>query len=105
MTQDRLEFKDLFGDPGNYALRVRGHSLRENYIDDGDYVIIRKQDSAENGARVVAMIDDEVAVKRFHREKNRFSLEPVNGNMAPILVDDTEDVRILGVLVGVLRRY
>jgi len=102
--EDRLEFKDLFGHPENYALQVRGQSMIENHIDDGDYVIIRKQEIAENGERVVAMVDDEVTLKRFYREKNRIRLEPANGTMEPILLDSREDVRILGVLVGVMRK-
>lgn len=102
--EERLELQDLFGVRGTYALRVRGHSMIENLIDDGDYVIIRKQDTAENGERVVAMIDDEVTLKRFFKEKNRIRLEPANGNMSPIIVDDKDDVRILGVLVGVMRK-
>jgi repressor LexA len=102
--QDRLEVHDLFGGPNNYALRVRGQSMIENHIDDGDFVIIRKQETAENGERVVAMIHDEVTLKRFFRDKNHVRLEPANGTMKPIIVDATEDIRILGVLVGVMRK-
>ena len=101
---EHLDFKELFGDPNYYALRVRGQSMIENHIDDGDYVVIRKQEKAENGARVVAMVDDEVTLKRFYREKNRVRLEPANKGMAPIFVDSDEDLHILGVLVGVIRK-
>jgi repressor LexA len=101
---EHLDFKELFGDPNYYALRVRGQSMIENHIDDGDYVVIRKQEKAENGTRVVAMVDDEVTLKRFYREKNRVRLEPANKGMAPIFVDSDEDLRILGVLVGVIRK-
>ncbi len=102
--EDRLEFKELFGEPDTFALRVRGQSMIENHIDDGDYVIIRKQETADNGDRVVAMIDDEVTLKRYYREKGCIRLEPANGAMAPIMVDETEDVKILGKLVGVMRK-
>lgn len=103
--EDRLEFKDLFDGPNCYALKVRGQSMIENHIDDGDYVVIRKQDTAENGSRVVAMINDEVTLKRFYRDKGRIRLEPANGTMAPIIVNPAEDdVRVVGVLVGVLRK-
>ncbi len=101
---ERLEFSDLFGGPNNYALLVRGQSMIENHIDDGDYVIIRKQDAAENGECVVAMIHEEVTLKRFYREKNHIRLEPANGSMQPILVDASEGPQILGVLVGVVRK-
>ena len=102
--EERLELKDIFGDPNHYALQVRGRSMIENHIDDGDYVIIRKQETAENGDRVVAMIDDEVTLKKYYRERNRIRLEPANGAMSPILVDDTKNIKILGRLVGVMRR-
>ncbi len=100
---ERLEIKDLFGNPNHYALRVRGQSMIENHIDDGDYVIIRKQETANNGDRVVAMIDDEVTLKRFYRDKERIRLEPANGTMKPIFADP-EHVKILGILVAVMRR-
>jgi len=103
-TDDRLDFKDLFGDPNYFALRVQGQSMIENHIDDGDFVVIRKQQTAHNGERVVAMIDDEVTLKRFYREKNRIRLEPANESMAPIYVDEDDDIHILGVLVGVVRK-
>lgn len=102
--EDRLEFKDLFGDPKNFALKVRGQSMIENHIDDGDFVVIRKQEHAHNGERVVAMIDDEVTLKRFYKDRNRIRLEPANGTMNPIIVNDTQDIKILGVLVGVMRK-
>ena len=101
--EERLEFADLFGGPNRYALKVRGKSMIEDHIDDGDYVIIRKQDVAQNGERVVAMIDDEVTLKKFYLEKDRIRLEPANGSMEPIIVNKTE-AKILGVLVGVLRK-
>jgi repressor LexA len=101
---DRLEFGELFGGPDHYALRVRGQSMIENHIDDGDYVIIRKQETAQNGERVVAMVDKEVTLKRFYQKKDHIRLEPANGTMAPIIVHDTADAQILGVLIGVVRK-
>src|SRR5437588_4011340 len=62
--QDRLEFGELFGGPDHYALRVSGQSMIEDHIDDGDFVIIRMQETAPNGERVVAMINNEVTLKR-----------------------------------------
>jgi repressor LexA len=103
-TDERLDFGDLFVGPDRFALKVRGQSMIENHIDDGDYVIIKKQETAENGARVVAMIDNEVTLKRFYKEKDKIRLEPANGTMAPIIVDSSADARILGVLVGVARK-
>jgi len=101
---ERLSFGDLFGGTNHFALRVRGQSMIEDHIQDGDYVVIRKQETANNGERVVAMIDNEVTLKRFHKERGHIRLEPANGTMSPIVVDPKSDTQILGVLVGVLRR-
>ena len=67
-------------------------------------MVIKQQETAENGARVVAMIDNEVTLKKFYKDKDHIRLEPANGTMAPIIVDPSRDVKILGVLAGVLRR-
>ncbi len=101
---ERLNFNDLFGGANHFALKVQGQSMIEDHIDDGDYVVIRKQENAENGERVVAMIENEITLKRFHREKGQVRLEPANGKMKPIIVDPNSDAKILGVLVGVLRK-
>jgi repressor LexA len=101
---ERLDFAELFGGPNHFALRVRGQSMIEDHIADGDFVVIRQQSEAPNGERVVAMIDGEVTLKRFYKEKNHIRLEPSNGKMQPIMVDPHSDSRILGVLVGVLRK-
>jgi repressor LexA len=103
-TEDRLDFSGLFCGPNHFALKVRGQSMIEDHIDDGDFVVIRKQATAENGARVVAMIDNEVTLKRYHREKGQVRLEPANSKMQPIVVDPHSESCILGVLVGVLRK-
>jgi repressor LexA len=101
---EKLNFTDLFGGEEHFALRVKGQSMIEDHIDDGDFVVIRRQEDASNGERVVAMIDNEVTLKKFYREKNRIRLDPANGTMKPIYVDESQDTKILGVLVGVLRK-
>ncbi len=103
-SDERLSFSDLFSGPDHFALQVRGQSMIEDHIDDGDYVVIKKQESAENGARVVAMIENEVTLKRLHKDKGQVWLQPANGAMRPILIDPESDTKILGVLVGVLRK-
>lgn len=102
--EERLSFNDLFHGNNHFALQVRGRSMIEDHIDDGDYVVIRKQETAENGERVVAMIDNEVTLKRFRRDEDEIVLEPANGEMEPIVVHSDSDIQILGVLVGVLRK-
>lgn len=101
---ERLEFNDLFGGAENYVLKVKGQSMIDDHIQDGDYVVIRKRETASEGERVVAMVNDEVTLKRFHKEKNHIRLEPANKQMASIIVHSHEDARILGVLVGVMRK-
>jgi repressor LexA len=103
--EERLEIDNMFVGPNHFALKVRGQSMIEDHIDDGDYVVIRKQETASNGERVVAMIENEVTLKRFFREKNSIRLEPANGTMKPIVVEPHADAHILGILVGVLRKY
>jgi repressor LexA len=102
--EERFDFDGLFHGPNHFALRVRGQSMIENHIEDGDYVIIRKQATAENGQSVVAMIDNEVTLKRFFHKKDHIRLEPANGTMQPIIVHSKDDATILGLLVGVVRK-
>jgi repressor LexA len=103
-ADERFNFTEMFGGPDHFVLQVRGTSMIEDHIDDGDYVVIRQQESAENGERVVAMIDNEVTLKKFQRAGGRIVLHPCNGAMKPIQVHPESDTRVLGVLVGVLRK-
>ena len=85
-----------------YVLRVRGDSMIEAHIADGDYVVIRPQQTARDGDIVVAQVDENaVTLKRFFREKDRIRLQPANQNYAPQFYPD---VRIQGKLIGVIRR-
>ena len=93
---------DLIGHENVFMLKVDGESMIQAGILDGDYVIVRDQDSARNGDIVVALVDGEAAtVKRFFHEKNRVRLQPENDSMEPIY---TTDVAVLGKVVGVYRR-
>ena len=103
-TDERLNVNDLFSGPQHFALQVRGQSMIEDHIDDGDYVVIREQTDAANGERVVAMIDGEVTLKRFYKGRDHVRLEPANGSMKPIIVPADEEPQVLGVLVGVIRK-
>lgn len=87
-----------------YALRVRGQSMIDALIDDGDIVLLRRQETAENGQMVAAMIVDENAVtlKKFYHEGSRIRLQPANSTMDPIFTTP-DNVRIQGRVVGVLR--
>ncbi len=101
---ERFNFQDVFGGPDHYVLKVKGQSMIDDHIDDGDFVVIRRQDTAENGERVVAMIDGEVTLKRFYQDDDEIVLHPCNDDMDPIVVDPDADVHVLGVLVGVMRK-
>src|SRR6516162_5850884 len=101
--QDELTFSEWTENADKFALRVSGDSMIDEHIADGDFVIIRKQEQARDG-QIVAVRDDdgEATLKRFYRERNRIRLEPANKAMKPIF---RERVNILGILVGVVRKY
>lgn len=101
---ESLDLGDLFAGSNRFALKVKGQSMLDDHIKDGDFVVIQKQETARNGERVVAMVDGEVTLKKFYKERNRIRLEPANGTFSPIFVDPEEDVRVLGTLVGVVRK-
>ena len=87
-----------------FALRVKGDSMRDAGIYDGDYVFVRKQDTAENGEIVAAIIGDEATVKRYFHEGNRIRLQPANDTMSPIYISaEDSEVIIAGKVIGVLR--
>ena len=85
-----------------YMLRVKGESMINVGINNGDYVIISRQNTANNGETVVAMIENEATVKTFYKEKDYIRLQPENDTMDPIIV---KDVQILGKVVGLFRKY
>lgn len=102
---ERLELRELFGDDDLYVVKVRGQSMVEGHIADGDYVVIKKCDECDNGAKVVAMVDRAMTLKKYHRKKDQITLHPMNSGMDPIPVDPAkQDVKILGVLAGVIRK-
>jgi repressor LexA len=87
----------------SYALKVRGHSMVDDNIEDGDIVVIEKRETAENGQSVVAMINGEkVTLKKFYIEKDGIRLQPANTEMPPIYLHN-EEVQILGIVTGVIR--
>ncbi len=101
---ERLEIDQIFSGPDRFVMQVRGDSMIDSHIQDGDFVVIQKQEVAANGERVVAMVDNEVTLKRFYKEKDHVRLEPENSTMSPIIVQPNQDPQVLGILVGVIRR-
>jgi repressor LexA len=96
--------ESLVGPGENFLLLVKGDSMRDASILDGDLVIVRSQDTAREGEIVAARIGEEATVKRFHREGNTVVLLPENAAYDPIRVEGSEDFQILGKVVGVYRR-
>lgn len=88
----------------NFVLKVRGDSMIEDGIHDGDFVIIEQRPTAENGEMVVASVSGDVTLKRFYKEGRRVRLQPANSSMAPIYAR-AEDVRVQGIVVGLMRRF
>jgi repressor LexA len=88
------------GEDGEYVLRVRGESMKDAGILPGDYVVVRRQDTAVDGEIVVALVGEEATVKRFFRESDHIRLQPENASMEPIR---SRDVQVLGRVVGLFR--
>ena len=105
---DTVEVSPNLAGQGCYALRVKGTSMIDDHIEDGDVVVIKPQDSADNGETVVALItngvfpEGEATLKRLYREGDRVRLQPRNSQMEPIYVDP-EDLRIQGKVVSVIK--
>jgi len=105
IEQDEVvDFNEMF-DPSKknlYVLKVKGDSMIEAQIDDGDYVIVKRQRTARPGQMVVAQTDDgEATLKYWYPEKNRIRLQPANSSMSPIY---SKDAKVIGAIVGVVRR-
>jgi repressor LexA len=105
---DELDLAGVFGTKvgragGMFALRVEGESMRDEGIFDGDYIIVERRDTARDGERVVALLPDgSTTLKTFFREKDRIRLQPANPEFQPIYA---KDVKVQGVVSGVLRKY
>jgi repressor LexA len=98
--------KDLHGRGRMFALRVRGDSMIEENIQDGDIIIVASQKTAENGQMVIALIDQTCAtVKKFYREPDFIRLEPANPQVKPIFIKTHERIEIQGVVKGLIRKY
>ena len=103
-TPDSIEVPATMVGPGeNFVLRVKGDSMIGDGILDGDFVVVRKQATADSGQTVVALIRGEATVKRLLRKGMSIELHPANPAMRPIVLEDEESFRIEGVVVGVIR--
>ncbi len=108
---ERIENADRVKVPANmvrkntYALKVQGHSMVDDNIQDGDIIVVEKRLTAENGQSVVALINNEqVTLKKFYIEADGIRLQPANKNMKPIILKN-EEVQVLGIVSGVIRNF
>src|SRR6186997_2612953 len=98
--------RDLQGRGRTFALRVRGDSMIDEHIQDGDIIVVSSQKTAENGQVVVALIDGSNAtVKKFYREPEFIRLEPANPQYKPLFIKTPERIQIQGVVTGLIRKY
>ncbi|QDV17735.1 LexA repressor [Gimesia panareensis] len=101
--ESQIDFSSLFDSGDNFCLKVKGTSMIEAQIQEGDYVVVKKQDTCQQGDIVVALVDQqEATLKRFYQEADRVRLEPANSSMSPIY---SSNVQILGVVKGVIRTF
>src|SRR6476661_9667542 len=105
-NREELDLETMFHSrSGVYVLRVRGDSMIEDHLCDGDYVVIERREQARNGEQVVALLDSgEATLKRFYKEGSKIRLQPANSTMEPRIVD-ADRCRVQGVVIGVLRSY
>jgi repressor LexA len=101
-VEEYVDVPDLAGgDDGEYLLRVRGDSMKDAGILEGDFVVVRPQSTVLDGEIVVALVGEEATVKRFYKESDHVRLQPENSTMEPIR---SREVRVLGRVVGVMRK-
>ena len=100
ITDSYILPKQLVGDRGSFMLTIKGDSMIDAGINDGDYVVVREQPTADNGDIVVALLGDDATVKTFYREKDCIRLQPQNSTMEPIF---SRDVQIIGKVIALLR--
>jgi repressor LexA len=96
--------EEMLGSGEYFALKVRGDSMIDEGIVEGDTIVVRKQNTAANGQTVVALVEGAATVKKFYRKKDRVELRPANASMSSIFVSEGA-FTIQGVVVGLLRRY
>ena len=96
----------MVGRRSSYVLQVKGKSMIDDGINDGDYVVIQEKEVASNGDVVVALINDqEATLKRYYKEAGRIRLQPANSTMEPIYITPEMDLKIQGVVIGLIRKY
>ena len=104
-TQEMIEVPSSFVHPLNYVLRVKGDSMNGENIEDGDFVIIKKTNTAASGDPIVAYVNDEATLKKYYPAQDGIELHPQNPDYNIIHVSPNDDFRIGGIVLGVIRKY
>jgi repressor LexA len=94
----------MLGKGDHFVLQVKGDSMKEDGILDGDFIVIRRQATAENGQTVVALINNQATVKKYYQREGHVELRPAHTGMEPLIIREG-DLQIQGKVIGVLRRY
>jgi len=102
---ESVEVPSSFLYPDNYVLKVNGPSMQDDGILDGDLVIIQKAETATNGDTIVAYVNDEATLKEYHQTQNRIELHAKNAEFDIIKINESDDFRIGGIVLGVIRKY
>lgn len=96
----------MIGRKHSFVLQVKGESMIEDGIHDGDYIVIQEKQVPSNGETVVALVNgSEATLKRYYKEKGHIRLQPANSTMEPIIIDPKTPIEIQGVVIGLIRRY
>ena len=103
--REQIEVPPSYLNQNNYVLSVRGDSMIEDHIQEGDYIIVKETQTANNGDMVIAYINNEATLKRYHMIDNKIELHPANSAFAVIHVEPEDDFRIGGIVLSVMRKY
>jgi len=104
-TSENIEVPQNFIDENNFALQVRGDSMIEDQIKDGDFIIVKKTSIAKNGDLIIAYVNNNATLKRFYKKQHHIELKPSNSNFEIIQVSPQDEFRIGGKLLCVLRKF
>jgi repressor LexA len=106
LTRESISVSPGLYGADRFALRVRGDSMRDDQIADGDVIVIEPAQTARNGQTVIALIDDhEATVKKFYSERGQIRLQPANEDYKPIIIKPPQRVKVQGLVVGLIRTY
>ena len=104
-NEEQIEVPPEYIDDSNFVLKVRGDSMIEEHIQEGDFIIVQETQSVKNGELVIAYVNNEATLKRFYKKKNKVELHPANSEFEIITVTSKDNFRIGGKVLSVIRKY